>query len=451
MTNRGFSKYALYVLDRLTDLAPSFIPRIVESIILALRGNSFLYRLYLCHQRRQLATPTEIKRVLIIGDLGIGDAVMLEHSVRVVKEYFPDASVDYSCNRYAGDLVRGYPGTRHVFGVFQGHGEALENDLRQMKAIAEKYDYSVILNFSPFISQKNLKIHTPVIDVYVLLATFILLRWKTDSKMLSIQVALSIVLAALLDCNGTRPADAPVELRKNAVYLSANAKTRALEFLRENGLSGMKRKIFFNPDASTRYSQMPFAMQVGILRRLLSSASVDVVLLATGLSFPGIESKITRALPRSLGAKIVVVPPIPLAVYAALVDECEIFISGDGGPVHSAAAVKKPERGVGSFRNRTAVLSVFGASDFRVYGYDSTLRNRIAAGQHAPAKAFVAPTLCRNLTCVNKLGKTCRDVRCFNGLDPLEIAAFAVACLESLDPSGPVTADGIQAPMGSDA
>jgi len=94
-----------------------------------------------------------------------------------------------------------------------------------------------------------------------------------------------------------------------------------------------------------------------------------------------------------------------------------VFISGDTGPLHIAAARKVSPTGRHPVRNRTAVLSFFGATPARLSGYDSSQPGFLAANQDAPSWTFVSRSPCRNITCLDKLYKTCRVVRCFEGLD----------------------------------
>ena len=52
--------------------------------------------------------------------------------------------------------------------------------------------------------------------------------------------------------------------------------------------------------------------------------------------------------------------------------------------------------------------------------------------QFAPAKAFVADAPCRNVTCINKLAKSCKEVRCFHNLDANEISDYIISYIKFL-------------------
>jgi hypothetical protein len=92
--------------------------------------------------------------------------------------------------------------------------------------------------------------------------------------------------------------------------------------------------------------------------------------------------------------------------------------------MHLAAARKLSRSGRHDFRNRTAVLSIFGATPARMSGYDSVQPGYLPANQDAPSWSYTAGSPCRNISCLNKIFKTCRFVHCFDDVD-----AEALACL----------------------
>jgi len=124
-----------------------------------------------------------------------------------------------------------------------------------------------------------------------------------------------------------------------------------------------------------------------------------------------------------------------LDVYAAVLDYADVFITGDTGPLHLAAARRYARSGSHRFRNRTAVLSLFGATISRMSGYDSSQAGYLAANQDAPSWCYVAASPCRNVTCLNKCFKTCRTVRCFEGANVADLAALVLAHLDGRAPA----------------
>jgi ADP-heptose:LPS heptosyltransferase len=441
MINKGLSKFALLTLDRLTDVFPSLVPRLSHKLLLTIFGNRLLYaytqnrygRMF-----RQLSTPDKI---LVIGDVNIGDAILVQQSIGVLRYHYPNAQIDYLCNRIAGDLLSALPGADHVFRAFGRSGTPSRNDLMQIQDIVNSTRYSVIMNFCPFISKKELSSDAYVIHLYIPLTSYIIRSWKLRARPMHVSYAIQEVLREFLAPlptpttlrNFTRmPTPTAIPYEGNSIYLTHEAMERAKAFLAKHNLSEANRLLFFNPDAPSRYSQIPAELQIEILRQILDSEDINAVLLGTGHSTRGIERTLMTALPSESRGKVVLVPPLPLAAYAAIIDACDLFLSSDTGPVHIAASWKSSLSGDESLRNRTAVLTVFGASDSRIYAYDSSLSDHIPANQRAPSKVFVAKTPCRNVTCVNKLGKSCREVRCFDGMEAQEIVDYILWYFQEL-------------------
>jgi len=185
-----------------------------------------------------------------------------------------------------------------------------------------------------------------------------------------------------------------------------------------------KKKVSFNPDTASRYTFIPIKFQLELLKGILSLKNV-ILLLYCGYTFKGIEKKLLKELPSHLRKKIVVIPrDIPIDVYAAIIDKSDMFISGDTGPLHIAAAKKVIVNSDNHFRNSTALIGIFGATSAKIYGYDSFSDEYLSASQDAPSKTFEAWPPCKNLTCIDKIFKKCPEVRCFDGLDSEQVIDY---------------------------
>jgi ADP-heptose:LPS heptosyltransferase len=442
MTNQGFSRLAFRTLDRLTDRYPESVPAVFEKLFLALAGNRLIYSLYLLKYAAVLRRVKSFEKILLIADVNIGDAITIQQSIIAFRHFFPQARIDYACNQTGGELVSGMPEVNHVLRIFNsGNGFPLENNLGALKTIVECTHYTVIACFSPFVPKKQFKRYAPFVQMYVPLASHIMRQWHEQKGMRHISDAVFTVSKNLLETAGgshdrdrrgktvTRTA---VSFKGNSIYLTSQAIQRASQFLVEHHCSPGKHMLFFNPDATSGYSQIPISMQKWILKQTLESSSIDTVLLGSGHSHEGIESLLTLSLPASLRSKLVIVPHLPISAYAAVIDACDMFLSSDTGPAHIAASQKVALSEYHAVRNQTSVVTIFGAGDSRMYGYDSEREGHIPAYQLAPSKVFVPGAPCRNITCINKWGKSCQDIRCFTGLDPQDIVNYVVTYFDTL-------------------
>ncbi len=441
MTNKGLSKLGFYALDRLTDSFPKSFPKVFQKAFLLIAGNELVYRFYQKRYSRKLKRIEFFGKILIITDVNIGDAIMMQQSINVIKSYYPNAQVDYLCNQSGGDLLLGLREVNHVFNVFGGNGYPTKNELAVLREIVKANKYSVIMNFCPFISIQDLQNDVPVLQLYVPYASYIIRLWRTKKGQMHFSAAVHSFFEELARSAFHHPENQdsdqvsqshPISVfRGNTIYLTNNAIRAARDFLARNNLSRIDHLLFFNPNAFSRYNQIPAKVQIQILRSILASNDVKTVLLGAGYPSGGIEQTILASLPPEYQKKLIIVPHLPLGAFAALIDACDVFLSSDTGPVHIAASWKISLSPNDLLRNRTTVVTVFGASDSRMYGYDSHRPDHIPANQQAPSKVFIADTPRRNITCINKMGKTCREVRCFDGLNLREISGYVISCLRN--------------------
>ncbi len=431
MAHAGLPVHALHALDRLTDTFPHSVPRLIQPPLLAALGNPLLYSSLCARSRRVLQERGPLESMLVIADAGIGDAVILQQSLVALRRIFPPIRIDYLCNRHAGELMSQFPAADHVYGLLEGNGFASPGISDRVRKIVEATPYSLVLNFSPFLPEGLLGKSAPLLNLYVPFGSYLMRLWRTGKPVRHISQALANFLYELFETPGGPWKSQPI---KNAIYLTDRAIEDSRAFLGRHHLLTAQRLVLFHPDATSRYTRIPPELQIRLLRTLVESEETNVLLIAAGYRTPDLEENLISRLPTGLRAKVIALPHLPLGVFAALVDTCDLFLSGDGGPVHVAASWKISVSGEHSLRNRTAIVTLFGATDARMYGYDSGKEGYLPAFQHAPSRVFVAPAPCRNVTCIDKLQKTCGVVRCFSGIATEEIASYSIAHLRSREP-----------------
>jgi heptosyltransferase II len=409
----------------------------LQTTLVTILGNRYVFSFAQKRYRRILKRVKTFDKILVLGDIGIGDAVNVQQAVNILRDLFPEAQIDYLSHKTGGDLLSALPAADHVFRVFEGYGVASKNEHLQIRSLLKQYDYDVILNFSPFVHTRSLRSKAVVLDLYVPMAAYVMRLWRLNGGPKHVSSMLRVFLqeffAGVTISSKSHPSSrgndhqAPSSFKGNIVYLPHDAIERAEDFLKRQNLAHRERLVFLNPDGTCKYAQIPLTLQIQIIERLLESEDINAVLIGGGHSDVEVEERIIASLPGATRKKLFVVPPQQLSVFAAIIDACDMFISGDGGPVHIAAAKRVPISGHDSLRNCTAVVSIFGASDSRMYGYDSQLPDHIPSYQNAPSKVFVGSAPCRNITCINKLGKTCKEVRCFQGLEADVIASYIIS------------------------
>ncbi len=410
-----------------TDVFPNSGGKILDIIFGSLLGNTIISKTLDLSNKRKLKKINRFRKFLVVSDLNIGDAIIASCGVSTLKKIFPHSEIDFVIKKSAGSLVKGNPDISDLFAVYNGAPYPSDNDLSMLVKIADRKDYDMIINFSPMISDKIFN-KKNVIN-YSSLASELVRNETSGNSLNNICYLTSNFIGNIFD-NISAP-DKNQDFKGANIYLSDEAIEKAEMFLSKYDVTADKPVIMFNPDASARFTRMPFNLQINLLKRF---SDLDfTILLGSGHVEKFIEYKLLDKLYTVNGKKIIIVPyEIELDAYAALIDQSDIFITGDTGPLHIAAA-RKFSRSTGeSLRNRTAVFSIFGSTPPRVYGYDSKTPGFFAANQDAPSRTFIANSKCRNITCINKVAKTCSEVLCFQPLDVDEIIFEALSYIATI-------------------
>lgn len=420
-----FEKF-FYLTSIITDYFPKSGARFLDAFFGNLLGNKIISSMIYRNVNKKLNENKVIKKILFVSDLNIGDAIISCCAVSSIKRILPDSEIDFVVKNSTECIIKGNPDISNLYPIFNGAPYPSENDLAALIKIINKKNYDLIINFGPLIPD-NLFDKKKLIN-YLLLASELLKNVHTRDSVSNICYLANSFIEKILSNYLTE--DTNIKFKGSKIYLSNIATEKAKNFLLSRGIPLEYPIIMYNPDASARYTRIPFDIQISLLKKL--STFPATILLGAGHVEKAIEYRLLDALSSDFNQNIVIIPSsVPLDVYAALIDLSGIFITGDTGPLHLAAARKYSLETGESLRNKTAVFSIFGGTPPRVYGYDSIKQDFFAANQDAPSRVFIANTPCRNITCINKMAKTCKEVKCFQSLNLNEIISGVADYLNS--------------------
>ncbi len=368
----------------------------------------------------KLRSVKDPQKILVVADLNIGDAVNLQATVAALRDFFPYASLDYVIADCAKILIAGNPEITHVFPVFTGRPLPNENDRNELKRITKETKYDVIFNFCPFFNERK-DFNGPGVVIGYTGMAHRMMHIETHSfgtnhiVSQAYRYVRDICSKVFIPIRNESFTGVGVTLPDSAVL-----KAREFYFTLEGFDFGFPL-IYFNPDASSVFTLVPLEVQAEILHDLIYKFDCRIF-LGRGYTFPKREIDLIKTLPKSRVNRIAVVPDfLGLEGTAALIDSCDAYVGGDTGPLHIASAKKTSNSGKSLFVNRTAVYSIFGATPARMYGYDSERVGFFPSNQKAQSRVFISKSICRNMTCINKRAKTCKEIHCFDGLDTREI------------------------------
>ena len=415
--------------SRLTDRFPRSGSRFLDLTVRPLAGNPLLSALSTHHNRRVIRGLTSFRSFLVVPDIHIGDAVVSQSALTAIRDFFPEARVDYVVNRTVYPLLKGNPEATHIRPLFSNSSFISTEDLLDLRDMIQTGEYDLVLNFNPYLNEKDMGINRKRILNFLTYAPTIVRNENRPSEINHFTFQIYHFTWKMLSL--VAKPQRPEHFMGLRLTLGDRAVEEAQRFTAQADLTDGLPIIMFNPDASSPLTRMPLKKSTGLLARIARLNTS--ILVAAGHTERGIGKRLIASLPDSLRSKTrIVQTSLPLEAFAALIDICDVFVSGDTGPLHIAAARKFSRSGRHKFRNRTAVLSIFGATPARMSGYDSFQPGYLPANQDAPSWSYSAQNPCRNITCVNKIYKTCRTIRCFDEVNEEKIAELLGAFLRTL-------------------
>lgn len=154
--------------------------------------------------------------------------------------------------------------------------------------------------------------------------------------------------------------------------------------------------IALHPGSKDAFKRWPFFAQLG--KRLKESLPCEILITGTQEEWP-LMQEIAAQIP---GAHLDD-PHRPLRQFAALLNQMDLLISNDTGPVHLACALKRP------------VIAIYSSTDPALCG---------------PYQAKEALAISRRAPCDPCLKRKCRLPFCFQQIGPEEVLEAAIQKLE---------------------
>jgi ADP-heptose:LPS heptosyltransferase len=406
-----------------SKISAPFMDRTLKSLASSERIDKLLKRL----EFRRLQKIDELKRILIIPDINIGDAVIAQSFISPLKNSFPGLEIDYAYQRSAYPLIKENPHINRHFPIFRSLGFPSKKDCKRLKNIIEKYSFDLIFNFCPYLPPSIFKSADSSVIHPIRLTANIIRAYASNSDKAQIVFRLNQFaneMVEKLPYNTNPKPKSMFNFPSNRLYTNQQLWTSTKKTMERLKINRYQKKVLFNPDTASPYTLIPLKFQIELLKGILSNKEL-IVLMNCGFIFKGIQKRVLDEIPPPLRKRIIIIPrDTPIDVYAGLIDNSDMFISGDTGPLHIAAAKKVIVNSDNHFKNSTAIVGIYGATSPKIYGYDSFSDEYLPASQNAPSKSFEGSPPCKNLTCIDKIFKKCPEVMCFNGLDPESIIDY---------------------------
>lgn len=353
-------------------------------------------------------------RVLLIRLRLIGDVVLSTPVIRALRRTFPDATLSYLVEREAASVVAGNPHLDEVIIVERTRGLArVVDDLRLAWRLRRaRYDVVIDMHGGPRSSWLTLATGAPQRIGYDMPGR----QWmytRTVSRARELRPRHSVLnqwdlLSAIEGWRASPPEPSrdPVEMP-----LDEAADRRIASRLHDAGVDPGHELIVVHVSASNPFRRWPEPAFAEVVSRLAQDSPARRIVLSSGPSDRPAADRIAahaRAqLPAEARERIVEFGEFNLAELRALVGRSRLFIGGDTGPLHVAAATATP------------IVAIYGP----------TLPARSAPWRngHVPSEAVeVADLPCR--PCDQRVCAP-GDYRCLTTLRPADVLAAAERAL----------------------
>jgi ADP-heptose:LPS heptosyltransferase len=417
----------MYSAEQLTRQLIRISSPVLDRAVKRLSFNKKLNRFLKKRNAKKLLQIGRLKKVLVIPDINIGDAMICQSFIAPMKKTFPDIEISYIYQKSASPLVCTNPDIDEHFPLFRSIGYPSDKDFASLRNLLKGFRFDLIFNLNPYFASKHFRsVRSPVIYSTRLISN-VIRNYTSDGSEAHISLHMSKFADELIETlvsNPKKRGKKQQDFHHNCFYTTQSPFLKAQRIVKKLNINSSSKKVFLNPDTSCAYTRIPLGIQKELLKGILANPGVHV-LLNCGFTFQGIEQELLREIPSSMKKRITIIPKeTPIDVYAALTDHSDMFITGDTAPLHIAAAKKIIVDSDLSFQNSTAVVGIFGATSSKIYGYDSFSEEHIPAPQKAPSKVFEVFPECKNLTCIDKIFKACPKVKCFDGLKPESIIEY---------------------------
>lgn len=276
-------------------------------------------------------------RILIIRFSAIGDVVRVLPALHALRDTFPHAQIDWAIEPKSLDIVSDHPALDQVH-IFQRPAAFWEGvkDFRHFCALLRRNRYDMVLDFHGIFKSGLASWATRAKERYAFSAP----RGKELSylfanKRVSLpSESLNRIEENLLLC---ATAGAQSDSQDVAIAIPEDVEDTIGAYVQEEFQSA-KRIVAVHPPVDRPEKQWPLKYYAELVDMLLSDGRFEV-LLTWG---PGQRDCVETISARSRRNPHIAPETPCLKHYACLMRHCALFVGGDTGPMHIAAAMDVP-------------------------------------------------------------------------------------------------------------
>jgi len=361
----------------------------------------------------QVQNREEVTRVLITMPWGIGDAISVGLSAvdQIFRNHPPGlVEIDILCNRFQTEIFEADPRIHRLIQVDKElfptneagtwkRGLFLLPETRKLIEFLRDQQYTALLTcmFAPTFFYK---LHIPVIFLNVKQVWQVITALRTYKDMPFPKII-------RLCINNFFHGNAPASDVDEAILLyirpehAQHARQEIASIKEQAAIPPEQSKLLLvAPDTSSVITRPPtYLLAEGIAGALKREQRLIVDILP-GYSDEQAAADLLHTLSADFPGRIILMPAEPkhcLLELAALIDQSDLFLSGDTGVMHLAAAEKKiapPACEELVPRNAVKIISLFGGTSPSLYGYR---QRAVILGRGRKEQAMFSPGVTKDM------------------------------------------------------
>jgi len=281
-----------------------------------------------------------INKILIIKLRAIGDVVLSTIVIPNLRQAFPAAQIDFLTESMAAEVVRGNPDLNQIIRL----------DRQSIQGLPFRTRISEHLKFIR-------RLHT---EKYDLVFDFFgnprsaLLTWFTRAKIRvgynwrGRQLAYNCVVPsraasvheAEFHLDALKALNIPIVTKKLSFPIDRNTRQFVADFWQQNAFT-QKFVVGLNCSGGWRAKRWPLERFAALADQLVENCQASILLFWG----PGEKDKVQQLI-TFMKHPAILTPPTSLKQLGAFIQQCQLIVSNDSGPMHIAAALEVPTVGI---------------------------------------------------------------------------------------------------------
>ena len=168
-------------LEQTTRTIANLSSPLVHHAVKALAASKVINHILKKVEAHHLRKIERLNDILVVSDMNIGDAVILQSFITSLKAAFPHSEISFLYQRKALPLIRANPYIDQHFPFFRNIGFPSKKDIRILKNTVKNSNFDLIFNFCPYFPHHLFKNSRSIVLYPVRLIAEIIRAYSIDN------------------------------------------------------------------------------------------------------------------------------------------------------------------------------------------------------------------------------------------------------------------------------